>query len=167
MLNFQRLPVTLILILGLAAGLCSVSCEGKKSEKEGAGPAELVGADSVTAYVDFREMGYAALEPIPMKLVVRNETERMLHFTFPSGQRFDFIVTKVKQPVWAWSEGRMFEQSVGHLAIAPGDSVVYEYTWDGKLADGTLPRLGRYWVRGALMTAPPIETTTKHFGIVD
>ncbi|MGD9402942.1 MAG: BsuPI-related putative proteinase inhibitor [bacterium] len=151
----------------LAAAFATISCGSKKGREGEAAPVEQVGADSVTAYVDLREMGYAALEPIPMKLVVRNETERTLCFTFPTGQRFDFIVTKVKEPVWAWSEERTFAGAVGRLAVAPEDSVVYEHTWDGRLAGGRLPRLGRYWVKGALMTAPPIQTGTRKFAIVD
>jgi hypothetical protein len=164
----------------LAAAVALVSCDGGKGREDEEArddrggpaetrrePAEQVGADSVTAYVVLREMGYAALEPVPMKLVVRNETARTLCFTFPTAQRFDFIIGKQREPVWSWSDGRMFAQTRGRLAVAPGESIYYEYTWDGRLAGGKLPRLGRYRARGALMTAPPIETEERQFGIVD
>lgn len=163
----MQLAKSILVAIGLAAGLLLLSCGGDKGRKQEAAPAEQVGADSVTAYVDLRERGYAGLEPVPMKLVVRNETERTLRFTFPTEQRFDFVVTKVKEPVWAWSEGRTFSEDTGHLSIAPGDSLIYEYTWDGRKADGSLPRLGRYRVKGVLMTAPPIETGTGKFAVVD
>lgn len=166
--------------LCVAACLVGVSCDGGKGRegdaaRDGGGeppaagkvPAEQVGADSVTAYVVLKEMGYAVLEPIPMKLVVRNETGRTLRLTFPTAQRFDFRIRKYREPIWSWSDGRMFAQAGERLAIEPGDSVTYEYTWDGKLADGSLPRLGRYWARGVLMTAPPIQTEERQFGIVD
>jgi hypothetical protein len=112
-------------------------------------------------------MGYAALEPVPMKLIVKNETDRTLRLVFPTAQRFDFIIMKDRVPVWSWSEGRMFAQALGRLALAAGDSLVYEYTWDGRLPSGGLPALGRYTVKGVLMTAPPVETGAREFGIVD
>jgi hypothetical protein len=134
----SRLKAALIGVMCLAAGLGTISCDSRKGREGKAAPPEQVGVDSVTAYVDIRERGYAALEPIP-----------------------------IKEPAWTWSEGRTFAEAAGRVMIAPGDSLVYEYTWDGRLADGSLPRLGRYRVKGALMTAPPIETGMRKFAIVD
>jgi hypothetical protein len=114
-----------------------------------------------------REMGYAALEPVSMRLVVRNVSGRTLRLTFPTAQRFDFVVSKDREPVWSWSEGRSFAQSLERMTLAPGDSLVYDFTWDGKLAGGRLPRLGRYSARGVLMTLPPVLTEDRQFGIVD
>ncbi len=153
--------------LCLAAALAAISCGREQDAGRGGGAAERPGADSVTVYVDIRERGYAALERIPMRLVVRNETRRTLRFAFPTSQRFDFMVKKDKKTVWRWSEGRSFAGSPGRLMLAPGDSLVYEYVWDGRLEDGRPPRLGRYRAAGRLMTEPPIETRERRFGIVD
>ena len=65
--------------------------------------AEPVGSDSVRAYVEMRERGYAALEPVPLKLVAVNKTGRTLCLTFPTAQRFDFIIGKDEEPVWGLS----------------------------------------------------------------
>jgi hypothetical protein len=150
---------------------CARGRDGERIEKQGTSRDEAVPEqarpDSVTAYVDLVEMGYAALEPIPLRLIVRNEAGRTLHLTFPTAQRFDFIITKDREPVWSWGQGRMFAQALGRVALAPGDSAVYEYTWDGRLPGGSLPRLGRYTVKGVLMTMPPVETEAREFGIVD
>jgi hypothetical protein len=151
----------------LTAGLIALCCRGA-GERDVAGMwAEPVGSDSVRAYVEMRERGYAALEPVPLKLVAVNKTGRTLCLTFPTAQRFDFIIGKDEEPVWSWSEGRAFEESPLRVALAPGDSLVYEYVWKGRLKDGSLPRLGRYRLKGALMTAPPVETGERQFGIVD
>ena len=66
-------PVMSILVAaGPVAGLLMLSCGGDKTGKQGGAPAEQVGTeqvgtDPVTAYVSIREMGYAGLEPVPMK----------------------------------------------------------------------------------------------------
>ncbi len=163
----MRLPVIAIAAACLLAGPGGISCDGKPQGDRPGAPAEPVGADSVRAYVELREMGYAALEPVPMRLVVRNISARALRLTFPDAQRFDFVISRDRERVWAWSDGRTFAGSQGILSLARGDSLVYDYTWDGKLAGGTLPRLGRYRVRGLLMTRPPVETDERQFGIVD
>lgn len=164
-------PAVLCLALFLATTSCGCARDAEPIRKEtvpevGAMP-EQAGQDSVTAYVGLVERGYAALEPVPLKLIVRNDTERTLRLMFPAAQRFDFIIMKDRKPVWSWSEGRMFAQTIGHLALAAGDSVVYEYTWDGRLTGGSLPALGRYAVKGLLTTMPPVETGAREFGIVD
>lgn len=175
MLRLMRVRATGAAVLCLAICLAATSCgRGRDAERvqprggtrDEAVP-EHVRPDSVTAYVGLVEMGYAALEPVPMKLIVKNETDRTLRLVFPTAQRFDFIIMKDRVPVWSWSEGRMFAQALGRLALAAGDSVIYEYTWDGRMPGGGLPALGRYTVKGVLMTAPPVESGAREFGIVD
>jgi hypothetical protein len=47
-------------------------------------------------------------------LVVRNNTEMPVEFTFPTSQRFDFIVRDaLGKEVLRWSDGKMFLQVVG------------------------------------------------------
>lgn len=123
--------------------------------------------DSLKASVTLNEGGYAIGEPVSMTLEVVNPTDRSIRLTFPSAQRYDFVVKKGKQTIWRWSGGRMFAQVVGRHVMAPGDTIAYEYTWDQTGADGTKPGLGAYTVEGMLMISPPLKTGPKTFGIVD
>ncbi len=124
-------------------------------------------ADSLEVRIVFNERGYAMREKIVMTLVARNTTARPLLLTFPTAQRFDFIVTDGKQIVWQWSHGRMFAQARSRHTIAPHDSITYEFTWDQIANDGTEPRLGRYTIQGVLKIDPEIASTKHVFGIVD
>ena len=169
MTRFFELPALRFAAVCLIVWIVLSSCSGGDGGRGGSrdAPMEHVGADSVRAYIGLREMGYAALEPVPMRLVVKNVSGRTLRLTFPTAQRFDFVVEKDRRPVWSWSEGRAFAQLLKRLVLAPGDSLVYEHAWNGKLADGRTPRLGRYSAKGMLMTLPPVQTGEKQFGIVD
>jgi hypothetical protein len=53
------------------------------------------------------------------RLVVRNGTQFPVEFTFPTSQRFDFIVRDARgQEVLRWSDGRVFLQVVGRDTLA-------------------------------------------------
>ena len=102
-----------------------------------------------------------------MTLIVENKTGRTLNLTFPTAQRYDFIVRTGKHIVWQWGHERMFAQVVGRFFLAPHDSVTYESTWDQRTLEGTEPRLGTYTVQGILKTAPEIGTDEKTLWIAD
>jgi hypothetical protein len=137
---------------------------GRGSRGEAAGGS---GPDSLTASISLNEGGYAMGEPIVMTLEVVNPTDRSIRLTFPSAQRYDFVVKQAKATIWQYSGGRMFAQVLGRYDLAPGDTMAYKYTWDQTGADGTKPRLGAYTVEGMLMISPPLKTGAKTFGIVD
>jgi hypothetical protein len=123
--------------------------------------------DLLAADLKLNEGSYAVGEPIVMTIEVTNKADRTITLTFPSAQRYDFIVKRGKQTIWRWSDERMFAQVVGRHEIAPGETLAYEYTWDQTTADGTKPELGAYTVEGLLMLSPPFEVGPKPFGIVD
>jgi hypothetical protein len=102
-----------------------------------------------------------------MKLTVTNVTDRTLTVTFPTAQRFDFVVKRGGKPVWQWAADMMFAQSVTHERIAAGDSLVLGAKWGQVLPDGTNPGLGAYTIQGILKTRPERITDEKRFGIVD
>ena len=110
-------------------------------------------------------MTYPGSEKITLE--VTNKADRTVTLTFPTAQRYDFIIKKGKQTIWQWSAGRMFAQVVGRYELAPGDTISYEYTWDQTGADGTKPGLGAYTIEGLLMLSPPFRVGPKTFGIVD
>jgi hypothetical protein len=123
--------------------------------------------DLLEANISLNEGGYAMGEPVVMTLEVTNKAGRAISLTFPSAQRYDFIVKQGKQTIWQWSAGRMFAQVLGRYELAAGETISYEYTWDQTAADGTKPGLGAYTIEGLLMLSPPFRVGPKTFGIVD
>jgi len=102
-----------------------------------------------------------------MSLVVTNNKEEDLVLTFPTAQRYDFIVRKGKETIWIWSEGRMFAQVIGRQTLGAGETISYEITWDQSGLESMRPPLGAYTVRGILKTMPEIASEKREFGIVD
>jgi hypothetical protein len=139
---------------------------GPGAEETGAAPSES-GTDSLRVEIEMREGGYALLEPVDMTLTVENIACRDLNLTFPTAQRYDFIIRKGKQVVWQWSEGMMFAQVIGRETLEEGESISYDVTWDQTGLESIRPPLGAYSVQGILKTAEEIETREKEFGIVD
>jgi len=163
------LVVGLILLLSVAVALLP-SCGGR-DKRDGEGVVSGAGGgprpDLLTADIKLNGGSYAIGEPIVMTITVTNKAERAITLTFPSAQRYDFIVKKGKEAVWQWSAGRMFAQVVGRYEIAPGDTISYQYTWDQTALDGTKPGLGAYTIEGLVMLSPPFRVGPKAFGIVD
>jgi len=94
-------------------------------------------------------------DDVLFRLTVRNDGERPLELRFESGQTAEFVVTGDGEPVWQWSDGRMFTQQIRHETLSPGD----ETTAEGRWSD---PPAGRYTVEATLTDAderPTAETT--------
>lgn len=154
----------LLPVLAVTALIVSCGGKGKGSGKDGMDAART---DSLEARVELNEGGYAMREPVVMTLAVANTTGRTLHLTFPSAQRYDFVVKKGKETIWQWSEDWTFAQVLGRYELGPGDTMTYRHVWDQTKADGTKPGLGAYTLEGMLMISPPLKTPAKTFGIVD
>ncbi len=172
----------LALIMLAAVAVSAYSCGGCRCGKK-SGDATASGAagttiaadplaggisgDTLKVEVDLAERGYALLEPIVMTLTVANVKGEDLTLTFPTAQRYDFIVRKGKQVVWRWSEGMMFAQVIGRESLRAGDSISYEITWDQSGLEDMKPPLGAYSAQGILKTTREIISEEKDFGIVD
>lgn len=77
-------------------------------------------------------------------LHVTNVGESPIVYTFPTSQRYDFVVMRGEEEVWRWSEGAAFLQVVSRDTLAPGESWDMEAVWD----PGT--RSGRFTATGVL-----------------
>ena len=168
----------LVLVLLTAVAVSVYSCGGcqcgkKSGEATGSGAAGTTIAsdpsagDTLKVEIGLTERGYALLEPLVMTLTVANVKEEDLTLTFPTAQRYDFIVRKGKQIVWRWSEGMMFAQVIGRETLRAGESLSYEITWDQSGLEDMKPPLGAYSVQGILKTTQEIVSEEQAFGIVD
>ncbi|MDO8586893.1 MAG: BsuPI-related putative proteinase inhibitor [Armatimonadota bacterium] len=102
---------------------------------------------------------YPIGKPVRMELVVMNNTDRVMLFTFSSGQQFDFWVTRDGTEVWRWSRGKFFTQALTHLNLAPGQSKTFSTTWNQQDNDGRQVPIGSYVVSAQLTTSgerPPV-----------
>jgi hypothetical protein len=172
----------LALIMLAAVAVSAYSCGGCRCGKK-SGDATASGAagttiaadplagdisgDTLKVEVDLTERCYALLEPLVMALTVTNVKGKNLTLTFPTAQRYDFIVRKGKLVVWRWSEGMMFAQAIGRKTLKAGESISYEITWDQTGLENMKPPLGTYSVQGVLKTVPEIVSEERVFGIVD
>ena len=68
---------------------------------------------------------YHANQPIAMSLVVVNQADQPEKITFSSSKEFDFWLTSGDQPVWKWSGGKMFAQSLRTITVTPGKPLIY------------------------------------------
>lgn len=108
------------------------------------------------------EQQVVAGESVTMRLKVENEGAQPVTLTFPTSQRYDFIVTRTDGTVvWQWSHGKNFTQAVGTLTLAPGQEVELQEEWDQRGNDGNLVAPGDYQVRGVLTVKPPIVTAPE------
>ena len=73
---------------------------------------------------------YTPGQPIHMMFIKTNISPRPVRLTYPSSQRFDFIVSQNKREIWRWSQGRVFLPAVAVAELFPGQSQIYCTVWD-------------------------------------
>jgi hypothetical protein len=170
MCSKANLALILIVVTCLISGTVLSSCskKGREEAKQVTTMASAGGSrDSLGVTISLNAGSYAIREHIVMTVTAVNTTERALRLTFPTAQRYDFIVRKDRKPIWRWSDDRMFAQALSRHTIEPGDSIVYEFEWDQANVDGTELNLGRYTVGGILKTLPERASREKTFSIAD
>lgn len=84
---------------------------------------------------------------------VTNRTDRKVEITFPTGQRYDFVVLdSAGREVWRWSADRMFTQALQTRLLDPNETLSADERWS---AGG---RTGRFTAVAQLRSANyPIE----------
>lgn len=94
-------------------------------------------------------------------LIVKNTSDKLLPFTFSSGQSYDFAVIdpSTGQEVWRWSQHMFFVTQVRRSeAIAPNRQWLFEVVWNHR--DNNLnpvPR-GTYTIVAFVSTKPELES---------
>lgn len=98
---------------------------------------------------------YQKGEPIRLNLIATNKTDDTIKLTFPSSQRYDFVVkSQGGEEVWRWSKDRMFAMMLYEEELKPKDCLVYKETWNQLNNQGKPVPLGRYEIIGVLKTHP-------------
>jgi len=100
-------------------------------------------------------------------LTVVNVLDKLLPFSFKSGQNYDFAILDAStgQEIWRWSLRMFFTQVVRQEAIRPNGRWTYEITWNHRDNNLNLAPPGMYKVVGIVATQPPIESDPVTFEI--
>lgn len=69
-------------------------------------------------------------DTVEFVFTVENTGTDPVDLDFRSGQAADVTVVRDDDEAWRWSDGRLFTQALRSETVAPGDSRVYEMTWE-------------------------------------
>lgn len=87
-------------------------------------------------------------EAVSLKLKVTNASDRALDLLVISPP-WDFVVTRADgNEVWRWARGKAFPATLFPLTLHPGETKVYETSWDQMDNEGYPVLPGTYWVWG-------------------
>ena len=100
-------------------------------------------------------------------LTIINTTEKLVPFSFKSGQTFDFAVLDPSsgQEIWRWSRRMLFTQVLRQEALRPSKNWTFEVTWNHRDNDLNIVTPGNYKVIGSLASQPPMESEPVSFEI--
>lgn len=119
----------------LAAALVVVGCAGSGERNAGS----TVWEDSVAASMEVDVME----DSVRFVLHLTNTSESPLELTFPTSQRYDFVVTDPEGgEVWRWSDGMSFLQAISTATLDPGETWDMEAIWEPGEVTGELVATG-------------------------
>ena len=100
-------------------------------------------------------------------LTVINSTDKLVPFSFKSGQTYDFEVVDAStgQEVWRWSRRMFFSQVLRQEALRPNRNWTFEVTWNHRDNDVNVVMPGKYQVVGSLAVQPPMESVPVSFEV--
>lgn len=100
-------------------------------------------------------------------LTVVNATDKLIPFSFTSGQTYDFAVQDAAtgQEIWRWSRRMFFTQVVRQEALRPNRNWTFEVTWNHRDNELNVVAPGKYRLVGTLVTRPSMESPPITFEI--
>ena len=159
-LNILRAAIKYLLIVVSILGISCAAREENRTRSSNDTKLELT--------IRLGKTAYALGSPVDFSIVVRNISPDTVHATFPSACHADFAVMRDGAVVWNFMHDRHCAQIIGRATIAPGDSASFDMEWDGlSTTPGNRISMGRFTVKGILLTNPQIETEPVEFYLVD
>lgn len=100
-------------------------------------------------------------------LNVVNTTDKLMPFSFNSGQTYDFAVMDeaTGREVWRWSRRMFFSQVLRQESIRANKNWTFEVVWNHRDNDLNIVGPGKYRVIGSLAARPPMESPAVTFEI--
>jgi len=106
-------------------------------------------------------------EEVTFQLAVRNCDDQPRKLIFLTSQEFDFEVVHNGQPVWRWSQGRVFSQMIMEKTLAAEEVIgPYSTVWTGVNNKGIPNEPGNYEVRAYFLgngSKEPVAATNFRF----
>jgi hypothetical protein len=97
-------------------------------------------------------------------LQVCNATSSTVTRSFPTSQRYDFLVSsRSASKVWQWSDGQAFADHVGSETWKPKECKSWTAYWNGTTASGGLASPGSYEVQGTMTSNPRLQSVKLTF----
>jgi hypothetical protein len=69
---------------------------------------------------------YTPGTPILMTLLATNTADIPVTLSFPTAQRFDFVVSYKGTELWKWSADKVFPQVTGKIVLKPGQQIAFQ-----------------------------------------
>ena len=127
----------------MVAATLVAGCAGSTGEVGASRDGALM--EGVAATVEVKLQG----DSVRMLLHVTNTGEDPLEFTFPSSQRYDFVVRdEAGEAVWRWSDGMAFTQAISRATLSPGETWEFDVVWEPGNRTGWYEVVGRVTATG-------------------
>lgn len=95
-------------------------------------------------------------ESVRISLFKINVSPYPITFTYPTSQRYDFVVTGSLGEVWRWSADRVFLPVVETVTLYPGQTRSYVAAWPQVNLEGGRVQSGLYRVTGWNTSSEPV-----------
>lgn len=100
---------------------------------------------------------------VAFSLTARNTGNEAQTLTFNSGQNFEITATplnaKSKEPLWRWSNDKMFTQAVRRDTLRPGESKTWTAIWQGEDNLGNPVPRGQYLLEATVTANGGLQAT--------
>ena len=127
----------------------------------GAAATPPAAAPAIQVYAQTGSRTYMHGNPVELILKIENTDTRPQTLRFSSAQQFDFVVSTMNRPIWRWSDGRVFAQSLTDLTLAPGESRRFSVQWSQQDRAGGAILPGIYEVTALVTSLPePLRAQT-------
>jgi hypothetical protein len=100
-------------------------------------------------------------------LTVINATDKLVPFSFTSGQTYDFAVIdpSTGHEIWRWSQRQFFSPVVRTEALRPNRNWTFEVIWNRRDNDLNVVPPGKYKIIGSINSKTPMESESVAFEI--
>jgi len=152
-----RLTVALAALL-LAASLALTACDSSESGSR----TPPAGGKPIVVFLDVQPEAKVG-ETIPLKLIVRNVSDRRVELAlggqesdgFAASKDFVAVSLADQKEVWRWSHGKGVDGILGSKTLEPGEELALQGEWDQRDNQGRAVAPGSYLVRGAFREGDP------------
>jgi LysM repeat protein len=142
-----------------------ISADGVETGRQGRNANSRV-IDGLLYTIVTNKRTYSRGESVNITLVKTNTSSRPRSLFYTTSQRFDFQAVRTDGTVvWRWSRDRSFTQRGSTVTLQPGESQVFNATWDQRNQQGNLVTPQEINIRG-FNWAQGLRTQSVSVGIV-